>query len=259
MSWFVAFSVSFARRLRLASGALAMLVALPSASADIRALLVTSFEDKAGTPLSKVAVQPRGIKWSRDVSGLETTGRGALRLRFKEDQEGRGAMAFVPLKGLVKAGEPLWLIVEFDGWKLSGARNEQLRIGFMHTATGDNPQPLAQMRFTRGSAGVLLAGEAFSAAQGATHIPSQRVAPAEVSARQVFALEYAPAENRYTLYRHTGGEDFQALGSGVTAASRKPNFIRIHVRGDFASEEDEFMDLGHLLLFTPAAAAASKG
>lgn len=229
---------------------LAGLLASPAfAAPDLKAVFASPFNDQAGTELAKVANQPATLRWSRAIAGVTTTGAGTLRLRADGQQDGVEAMAFLPLNKLVKPGQTLWLIVEFEGWKFTGGRDEQLRIGFMHGNTGENPPPLAQMRFTRGSKGVLLAGEAFNTAQGATHIASQPVAPAETSERQIFALEYVPAENRYTLYRHSGGEKFEPLGSGTTSAQRKPNFLRLHLRGDFASTPDEFVDIGNLLLF----------
>ncbi len=238
---------------------LAGLLAAPAfAAPDMKAVLASPFNDKAGTELNKVANQPVALRWSRALAGVTTTGKGTLRLRADGMQDGVEAMAFLPLNKLVQPGQTLWLIVEFEGWKLTGERDEQLRIGFMHGNTGENPPPLAQMRLTRSSKGVLLAGEAFNTAQGATHIASQVVAPAETSERQIFALEYVPAENRYTLYRHSDGEKFEPLGSGTTSAQRKPNFLRLHLRGDFASTPDEFVDIGNLLLFvaSPSGKAA---
>lgn len=235
-----------------------LLVAPAFAAPDMKAVLASPFNDKAGTELNKIANQPVALRWSRALAGVTTTGKGTLRLRADGMQDGVEAMAFLPLNKLVQPGQTLWLIVEFEGWKLTGERDEQLRIGFMHGNTGENPPPLAQMRLTRSSKGVLLAGEAFNTAQGATHIASQVVAPAETSERQIFALEYVPAENRYTLYRHSGGEKFEPLGSGTTSAQRKPNFLRLHLRGDFASTPDEFVDIGNLLLFvaSPSGKAA---
>lgn len=249
LSFISAFPVRFvtSRLLAAAFGCAAAGWTLAPA-AEFQPIFVSTFTAAEGTPLSRVGNQPAALRWRSDVAGLTTTGNGALRVRADGSVEGAKAMSFIPLGQLVKPNDRLWLIVEIAGWKLTGPRDEQLRVSLMHSDKGDNPSPLAQLRLSRNSKGLHVAGEAFNAQQGATHVAPQLVGGAEGSERLILALEYIPTENRYTLYRHTGGENFEPLGSGMTSAQRRANFLRIHARGDFASSEGEFIDIERVLL-----------
>ena len=217
-------------------------------AAEFKPVFVTTFTDAADTPLSRVKTQPAALRWSSDIAGVTTNGKAALRVRSDGSVEGAGAMSYIPLNKLVKPTDRLWLVVEIAGWNFAGVRDEQLRIGFMHSNKGDRPAPLAQLRLSRNLKGLHVSGEAFNAQQGATHVSPQLVGPNVREERLVLALEYVPAENSYTLYRHVSGENFEPLGTGKTSAQRKPNFLRIAVQGDFASNGDEFIDIERVLL-----------
>lgn len=221
-----------------------MIVAMAAArGAGAEAVAAWTFQDEAGTALAAVKGQPAALRWSADVQGVTTTGEGALRIA--SDGEG---MAFVPLKGLVKPDETLWVVVRLASWSLLG-KGEQVRIGFTHNANNRRAPVAVQMRLAHSRRGLQLAGEAYKSTEGATLVPNIRLGD-EIGGEEkiTIALEFIRSRQRYNIYRHEGGDNFRLLGSGTTSPKRQANYLRLHLRGDFAQAEGGHLDIGSIVL-----------
>ena len=210
-----------------------------------------SFPDGAGTGVKALTGQPARLRWNENVAGVAATGNGALRIRTM----GEGA-SFVPLKGLAKDDETLWIVVRLNAWKFYGQGDEQLRLGFTQNASDRQAPIVVQLRFSRTAKGLHVAGEAFKDTEGASHVANTRLGAAASDGKVTIALEFVRSKNVYRIYRHEGGDSFRLLGSGKTSPRRQPNFLRLHVRGDFASAEDEFLDVGSITLMAAPPPAA---
>lgn len=139
------------------------------------------------------------------------------------------------------AGQPLWLLIEADGWTFDGRRGESLSFGFAWekpsadfglSESEERESDLAEVRMTRfRKERAYLDARAWGLA--ATNITTgQALLTVETTPAQ-FLLGYDPRSATYAAWYRKADGPWRILGQGATDARRQARYFRIIISRTF--------------------------
>ncbi len=218
----------------------------------LRVVGTFDFATARGAGLKQVRSQPLALQWTHDIPGTTLLAGRGLRVRTPRAEQDPASM--LPLPDLSRA-EAVWLFVQLNGWSFDATETKAVYFGFGQRA--DRFSGVVQFRLRSAGGQVDVTYEALRANEGATSGRPITIGYPDQAEPMNFALEYQPAQRRYALYRVHADGALELLGEGKSSPVRSPRVAQLLVRGNFATTDSEFLDLGAVgvaIIERPAAA-----
>lgn len=229
--------------MRLARIALTRDGPVPNPKAGERAGLLEhwTFEDPAGTGLTRITNHAGKAAFVRDGNGIATTGEGVL--RFRRGRNG-GALYHAPIEPAPDAS--IWLVAEIAGWDLRGEPGEAVRFGFANDAVAGT---WIDMRLERTAPDTVVI-EGRAAGPGATAIPGVPLFSNPFSGPLTLALNHDVDRQIYRIYHRAGSTPWRLLGTGAADHTRHATGVRLNVVNRFDDAPGERFDVASLRVTT---------
>lgn len=200
-----------------------------------------AFNDDQGTSLQNALNDASpGNTWSGTLASSSTTGTGVFRIQ----RDGSGIYRRADV-GETFGANPIFMLVEIDGWKLDNPQGSQpfIAFDFMNGLAANTPSEItAGFRLERQSGGqVSLVARANGS--GATSSSTVNLFTSNQSQKVAFMVTYRGSNNTYNVHYRVGYGTWTLFHSGSTAADRDALSFRMHLGGDFNGNGSNYLDL----------------
>jgi len=215
------------------------------------------FNDANGTTLDAVenSANP-GNNWLVHANTVESA---AFNGSYRINKQSATAQASNALDIANVSTGKIWLVTEMAGWSYTAtpsSPSERVRFAFMDNndpPAAGNSTVTAEANIDRDGSGLVLRGEALTAAGGATNIASTYALPLTRTTPFTFVLELNKDSDQYSIYYKDNTDPYQLLGTGNLGTStnnpgdRDGNSLRFAFTGTFG-DTGEYFDVNRLYL-----------
>lgn len=214
------------------------------------------FSEPAGTVMSQTQnlISP-STRWSGDLLNSTTTGEGTFRIQRDGPALNRRADV-----GATQAVDPIYLVIEIDGWNLGNAlapANGQpyMSVQFMNGLAADFPSAVTAgftLEHLETGAVTLMAEAYGEGAPGGQPSDAVPLFGSVLDQRLVIMTAFSPSADEYSVSYRLGDGPWEEFFNGTTSGVREAVSFRILVRGDFDAGGQNFLDISRFYVSSVA-------